>query len=359
MLSKNEEQVMSWLTDDESKYIFKKRVEFNNTGNSRVFRDIVERYIPQLRDRGYYPGMEKRMISILKGKRVILFGAGTKCDRITKLLDENGIKPVGIIDNDENKQNKVIDEIKVDKPEQEKYEDIDIVVVTPLYEKLTDSMVSQLKSMGIEKNKILKYNDYLPKALAEEQYFDKKIINFTEGESFIDGGAYDLETSLKFCSICKNQGIRDYYSYAFEPDLKSFEKCKGVLEKSRTDRIKLINAGLWNEKTVLNFDNRGAITSSITKKDTGTRIDTVSLDDAMDGKNVTFIKLDIEGAELNALKGASDIIRTQHPKLAICIYHKKEDLTEIPMYIKEMYKEYQLSIRHYSDCASETILYAA
>ncbi len=73
---------------------------------------------------------------------------------------------------------------------------------------------------------------------------------------------------------------------------------------------------------------------------------------------VTFIKLDVEGAELEALKGARDTIIREHPKLAICVYHKKEDIWEIPEYILSLSKEYRLYIRHYHWNPSETVLYA-
>lgn len=68
--------------------------------------------------------------------------------------------------------------------------------------------------------------------------------------------------------------------------------------------------------------------------------------------------MDIEGSELEALKGAVHTIQRDKPKLAICIYHKPEDMTEIPLYIKSLVPEYKLYVRHHSNCCTETVLYA-
>ena len=68
--------------------------------------------------------------------------------------------------------------------------------------------------------------------------------------------------------------------------------------------------------------------------------------------------MDIEGAEVGALKGGSHIIKKQTPKLAICIYHSPEDMLEIPMQIKELVPEYRIYIRHYTDMMLETVCYA-
>lgn len=119
----------------------------------------------------------------------------------------------------------------------------------------------------------------------------------------------------------------------------------------------LHHAGLWSEKSTLHFAERGSGSSCITEKETGVSIDTVSLDQCVSDK-VTFIKMDIEGAELEALKGNRKIIQRYRPKLAICIYHKKEDLIDIPMYIKELVPDYKLYVRHYSHGITETVLYA-
>ena len=75
-------------------------------------------------------------------------------------------------------------------------------------------------------------------------------------------------------------------------------------------------------------------------------------------EKVTFIKMDIEGSELKALHGAEKTIMRDKPKLAISIYHKLEDILDIPAYIHHLVPEYKFYIRHYSLNAAETILYA-
>ena len=73
---------------------------------------------------------------------------------------------------------------------------------------------------------------------------------------------------------------------------------------------------------------------------------------------VSFIKMDIEGAELRALRGAKYLIQKYKPKLAISIYHKPEDIIDIPNYIVDLVPEYKFYIRQYSYGYCETVLYA-
>lgn len=83
-----------------------------------------------------------------------------------------------------------------------------------------------------------------------------------------------------------------------------------------------------------------------------------ALDDIVMEDRPTFIKMDIEGAEMEALKGSQKIIQAYRPKLAICIYHRPEDLFEIPLFIKELREDYRLLIRQYEDSRFETVCYA-
>lgn len=87
-------------------------------------------------------------------------------------------------------------------------------------------------------------------------------------------------------------------------------------------------------------------------------IEVAAVDDVLWDKDVTFIKMDIEGAELEALKGAGLTIQRCKPKLAICVYHKPEDIWEIPNLILDYYPDYKLYLRHYSLHFGETVLYA-
>ena len=117
--------------------------------------------------------------------------------------------------------------------------------------------------------------------------------------------------------------------------------------------------GAWDETARLSFQSglRGAsyIDDANSSDD---YIDVIQIDSLMNKEEVTFIKMDIEGAELKALKGAKNIILRDKPKLAISIYHKPEDIVEIPLFIKELVPEYKLYIRHYSNDSIETVLYA-
>ena len=82
------------------------------------------------------------------------------------------------------------------------------------------------------------------------------------------------------------------------------------------------------------------------------------IDDIVNAEGATFIKLDVEGAEIEALQGASETIQKCHPKLAICIYHKSTDILDLGKYILSLNPEYKMAIRHYTLTNCETVLYA-
>lgn len=82
------------------------------------------------------------------------------------------------------------------------------------------------------------------------------------------------------------------------------------------------------------------------------------MSDDLFGEDVSFIKMDIEGAEMDALHGAAELIKSKKPKLAICIYHKLEDLWEIPLYIRSLVVGYDFYVRQHTPLYLETVLYA-
>ncbi len=84
----------------------------------------------------------------------------------------------------------------------------------------------------------------------------------------------------------------------------------------------------------------------------------VSLDNQLKGMPVSLIKMDIEGSEMEALKGCAGIIREQKPIMAVCVYHRIEDMWEVPLYLKELCGDYDIYMRHHAEYwVSETVCY--
>lgn len=92
------------------------------------------------------------------------------------------------------------------------------------------------------------------------------------------------------------------------------------------------------------------------------QVTTISIDDFVSEKNlprIDFIKMDIEGAELKALKGAEESIRAFKPRLAISVYHRQEDFMTIPAYVNNLNLGYEFFLDHFTIYGEETILFAA
>ena len=84
----------------------------------------------------------------------------------------------------------------------------------------------------------------------------------------------------------------------------------------------------------------------------------VMLDEIVGNTTVSFIKMDIEGSELPALRGAAKTIRRDKPLCAISAYHRPGDVIVLMQYLKSLVPEYQFALRHYSNIDTETVLYA-
>lgn len=212
------------------------------------------------------------------------------------------------------------------------------------------------KSKIIFKN-ILKYRNtaevsFLSETKEDLQYFDLKIIKLKNDEIFIDGGAFDGQTSIQFKTLTKDKFKK---IYLFEPGQQNVALIKKTAAISRDERIVLINKGLYAKEDIMNF-NEDAVSSTISTYGK-TQVEVERLDNLIEEK-VTFIKMDIEGAEIAALHGACHIIKKYQPKLAISVYHKYDDLWEIPLLLKEFNPDYKLYLRNYRENGDEIVCYA-
>jgi FkbM family methyltransferase len=194
-----------------------------------------------------------------------------------------------------------------------------------------------------------------------EQYFINDFFRYGKNEIFIDCGAFTGDTIEKFIALPKMEYKK---IIAFETDKQNFEKLQCKFKNN--PKIVLINEGVYNKNCGLYFSRvddtatSGIVSEFPTGKADEISIKVRSIDSLQISDKVTFIKMDIEGAELNALKGAEKTILRDKPRLAICIYHSNEDMIRIAEWIHALVPEYKLYVRHhnYYPSVAETVLYA-
>ena len=360
-------EIYDSLGDELSRCVFGKRLQYSFFDSAANLREVARLVIPEFID---------KIISFTeRGDNVCVYGVGNETGypgrRLISLFDDK-ITSFGVFD----KQADTLKEIsyycgynnddsisgllktrsiEVHKPETIRHlgNDIVMIVGTPNYQYQVE-IVTELISLGVPFNKIA----FIPAQLCNlnEDYFNNAFFEYTANEVFIDCGCLNGQTSKHFLRAVHKRRGNVSKIIAFEPDEANFDICKHNMVDVPFFEVR--NFGVWNEKTTLKFSAGDGGASAISS--TGdTEINTVTLNEALAGERVTFIKMDIEGAELNALKGAENIIRLNSPKLAISVYHKSDDIIRIPEFILSLSLDYKLFLRHQTGFYGDTILYAA
>jgi len=186
-----------------------------------------------------------------------------------------------------------------------------------------------------------------------------------KGDAILEGGVSDGYDSVNFYNFFNNSNIR---VFGFEPFIEAFEASMNMpllIKKG----MKVFPFALWNKDIDLYFHKNevSASTSSVVRFDfetniseytvvKGLKIDSFVKENQIN--SVCLLKLDIEGAEMEALEGAKEMIKFFKPQLAISIYHKKEHLYEIPELLKELHPGYKFKLGFYTCTFIDTILYA-
>lgn len=200
-------------------------------------------------------------------------------------------------------------------------------------------------------------SEYFKKVKVPHQYYVPEIITFQDQEVMVELGSNDGETLKEFLALCPNYSC----IYCFEPEVACIPPLEG-LQKSNKN-VYLIKKGAWSSTQVLTFcSDAGANGSSHISEDFQSgqnvyQIEVAAVDDVVKEK-ITYMKMDVEGAELEALKGAQKQIQENKPKLAVSVYHKPEDLLQIPRYLKSLVPEYKFYLRHHTNTGFDTVLYA-
>ncbi len=185
-------------------------------------------------------------------------------------------------------------------------------------------------------------------------YFPPDLCSLVAGEVFVDCGAYDGDTLVSFLAQPK-PGFKKVF--AFEPDPANFAKLsQRVAQLPARDSIVIHQAATGAENGPVLFTADGTWAASMGSGTT--LVDCVELDDTLKDAPPTYIKMDIEGAELDAIEGARQIIARHSPVLAVCSYHKQDHVWNIPRLIHSINPGYRFFLRPHGIEVWDLVCYA-
>ncbi len=196
-----------------------------------------------------------------------------------------------------------------------------------------------------------------PPCPARDTYFPDDLVRPSADEVFVDCGAFDGDTIRAFLA---RRGGAFKEAVALEPDPQNFAALQRYVEgldAGLRRRVLTRPLAAASHNGVLLFDLHGDMSSSATAAGSAA-LDCSRLDDVLADHPPTYIKMDIEGAELDALEGARRVIAAHRPVLAVCAYHKQSDLWRIPQAIKKLCGGYRLFLRLYAEDCWEILCYA-
>lgn len=204
--------------------------------------------------------------------------------------------------------------------------------------------------------------------MEKDMYFSIPEFSGTFDEIFVDAGAFVGDTVERF--IWENLGTFKHI-YAFEPGFKQFaalqKRMKRLSEEWAFDlsAVSAVKAGLssQNGRMSCSFLDDSPLRHGLVTENTENKTDDLnssevySLDLYLNGKAVSFIKADIEGMEMELLKGAQETIRRFKPKMALCVYHYPSDLFEVAEFVRSLVPEYKFSLRQHAPIFGDFVLY--
>lgn len=188
-------------------------------------------------------------------------------------------------------------------------------------------------------------------------YFRSGLFDLTAKERFVDCGASIGESTTALISITRGRFFR---SWLIEPDRLNVERLARLIDgyagTEIHDKLSLIPVAVGERKAHVNFNHTGGHGGTVTSEtdDGDVQIDT--LDHLLD-EEPTFIKMDLEGHEMPALRGATDVIASARPKLAISTYHRATDLLEITSFVENFDHGYKMGLRHHTEDRWDTCIY--
>jgi FkbM family methyltransferase len=202
--------------------------------------------------------------------------------------------------------------------------------------------------------------DGLAHPVGHPQYFPDDLFAWRDDEWIVDGGAYDGDTIRVLSRL---HGSRFGHLLALEPDPANFaslEATVAALPEAARAKVSCRQVALGHERGTLHLEALGnASSATATTAASGTiAVPAEPLDALLDGAAPTLIKLDIEGAEPDALRGARHAIIASGPVIAVCVYHRQDHLWVIPLMLRELRDDYEFFLRPHNEEGWDLVCYA-
>ena len=348
------------------------------------------------------------------GNRLVLFGAGNLGRKVLQCLRSIGVEPLAFADNSPSKWGSQVDGVPVLSPKDAAAQyggsALFLIAIWSLGHYYRDSR-TQLESMGcthVDSTAFLRWKfadqllpDFcqdLPHKLYEQaadvrkaaslwaddasrqeylnhvrwralgdqnalgppvdekQYFPDSLYRIDDHEVFVDCGAYTGDTAEQV--IRRNPALSRIV--AIEADPQNFDRLTkwiGTLDAPVASRISALNVAVGAKRGKLRFQAGGGDGARLAA-DGNVVVECIPIDELTTEAAPTFIKMDIEGAELDALAGARRSLQTHRPILSICVYHKQDDLWRIPLFINALAEDYHLFLRLHEADGKELVCYA-
>ena len=194
------------------------------------------------------------------------------------------------------------------------------------------------------------FGDYFPAGVVPELPPDT---------TFVDCGAFDGDTVRRF--VARQRG-RFGEIYAFEPDAENFRRLReyaATLPPGATGRVHLLRAAVGARRARLRFDSTGSTASAISDAG-GEEVEVMPVQEVVRARDAgtLFLKFDVEGAEAEALEGAAELIKNARPFVAVCVYHRPDDLWELPLRLRSLAPAHHLFLRTQGEDGMDVVCYA-
>ena len=342
---------------------------------------------------------------LLQLNEVIVFGTGAAAESVTKVLEQYGVNILCYADNDIAKQQLLFHDKQVMAPEKLKKAP-QLILIASLWAKDIAAQLRQLECKYLDFSfcvDFLRWKDHFNCEVFDVEKAVNVGLNFLRGvdlqnylgciryrqtydpmhlespkhdhymnpnvfptsdDVYIDGGAWQGDTLLELKDLCgKNIEI-----HSFEPDEKNYNILTSMIAKKHIPNCTVIKKALWDCNTTLKFVASAEAVHSMQSRVSGdgltnqkaTEVIATTLDNYSQtiGRKPSYIKMDIEGAEPQALNGAADLLKHCSPKLAISAYHEPNHIWQLIEQINGINSSYKFWFEHHSQHLLESVLYA-